>query len=140
MHSQIPDRVRLPIAIFALLAICLLSSGVSIRRASNTASAFLPTNDFAAALKDMRPSLPSSGVVGYVDGGHATSPELQDYYLAQYALAPLVVARSSNQTVVIGNFSRSKSGPPDNLVRVRDFGHGVALFETKSRLLAAGSH
>jgi hypothetical protein len=140
MHRHIPDRVRLPIAIFALLVICLLSSGVSIRRASNTASAFLPTNDFAGALHDMRGSLPARGVVGYVDGGHDTPAELQDYYLAQYALAPLVVARSSNQNVVIGNFSRSKSAPPDNLVRVRDFGHGVALFETKSSLLAARSH
>src|SRR5436853_910917 len=124
MHGHIPDRVRLPIAIFALLAICLLSSGVSIFRASKTGSAFLPTNDFAEVLKDMRGSLPAEGVVGYVDGGHDNAAELQDYYLAQYALAPLVVARSSNQTVVIGNFSRSKSAPPDNLVRIRDFGHG----------------
>jgi hypothetical protein len=88
----------------------------------------------------MRPSLPARGVVGYVDGGHDTPAEMQDYYLTQYVLAPLVVTRSHNKSVVIGNFSRTKSGPPEDLVQVLDFGHGIGLFQNKSTLMATRSH
>lgn len=140
MHRFIAERAQLPIAVVGLLAICLLSSGVTVLRASRPTNTLLPTNGLADLLKDMRPLLPARGVVGYVDGGQNTPAELQDYYLTQYVLAPLVVARSSDENVVIGNFSRSKSVPPDNLVIVRNFGNGIAIFQEKSSLLAKRSH
>jgi hypothetical protein len=140
MHRSLPDRTQLRMAVLGLLAICLLCAGVSARRASKPDSGFLPSNGFAESLTLMRPALPARGVVGYVDGGHNTPAEVQDYYLAQYALAPLVVTRSPNEPVVIGNFSRTKAGPPPDLVEIRDLGHGVGLFQNKSSLLARRSH
>ena len=81
-----------------------------------------------AALKT---SLPERGVVGYL--GEPGAAGLGDYYLAQYALAPVVVDYSPNHPLVVGNFPRSPAvspalGPPsENLRLVKDFGDGVLL-------------
>jgi hypothetical protein len=140
MDRFLSDRARLPIAVLGLMAVCFLSAGVSVYRARKPDSPFLPTNAFAELLKQMRPSLPTHGVVGYIDGGNNSPAELQDYYLAQYALAPVVVAHSSNEPLVIANFSRTNSTPPADLVQVLDLGQGVGLFEQRSTLLARRGH
>lgn len=71
-------------------------------------------------------ALPTQGVVGYV--GEPGGNSLPEYYLAQYALAPLVVDRSIQHKFVIGNF-RSMQVPASlpGLRRVEDFGNGIAL-------------
>lgn len=76
-----------------------------------------------SALKQV---LPSSGVIGYV--GEPGESSLPDYYLAQYALAPLVVDRSIQHKVVVGNFP-SLHIPPlmPGLREIQDFGNGVVL-------------
>jgi hypothetical protein len=70
--------------------------------------------------------LPANGVVGYIgESGNSSTP---DYYLTQYALAPLVVDRSTHHAIVIGNFPLSPpSNLPPNLRLVEDFGSGVLL-------------
>ena len=66
--------------------------------------------------------------MGYI--GDSSDPS--DYYLAQYALAPLVVDHSPNHPLVVGNFTSSPPVPaPDRLQLVKDFGSGVLLFATK---------
>ena len=74
--------------------------------------------------------LPAQGVIGYV--GETGDSALPDYYLAQYALAPLVIDRSAHRTIVIGNFPGTKPSeiPPD-LKLLEDFGNGVLLFARK---------
>lgn len=77
----------------------------------------------------LRASLPQQGIIGYVgDPG-----DLPAYYLAQYALAPLVVDRSSDHPLVVGNFADSQTAnlPSAHLELVKDFGHGVLLFANK---------
>ena len=79
-----------------------------------------------AALRD---ALPKRGVIGYIG---PSEDGLGYYYLAQYALAPLVVDHSSNHVLVIGNFPHSAPPQlPDNLKLVKDFGGGVLLFANK---------
>lgn len=75
--------------------------------------------------------MPERGVVGYI--GAPGSPALAEYYLTQYALAPLVVDHSPNHPLVVGNFRAGTplSEPPDSLQLVRDFGDGVLLFSGK---------
>jgi hypothetical protein len=70
--------------------------------------------------------LPATGIIGYIGGsGDSSTP---DYYLTQYALAPLVVDRSTHHAIVIGNFPLSPpSSLPPNLRLVEDFGRGVLL-------------
>ncbi len=75
--------------------------------------------------------LPESGVVGYV--GESGPAADGSYYLAQYALAPLVVDRSANHALVVGNFATSQvsQSPAENLRLLKDFGNGVLLFAAK---------
>ena len=80
---------------------------------------------------ELRSLLKSCEVVGYI-GESGTSAEA-DYYLTQYALAPLVVDRSANHPLVVGNFPTSSPSTSalENLQLVRDFGHGVLLYSRK---------
>jgi len=70
--------------------------------------------------------LPASGVVGYIgESGDSSTP---NYYLTQYALAPIVVDRSTHHPIVIGNLPLSPpSDLPPSLRLVEDFGGGVLL-------------
>ena len=87
----------------------------------------------------LKASLPERGVIGYL--GKPGAAALGDYYLAQYALAPLVVDPSPNHALVVGNFPSSAAGSPaaspvlgppsENLQLVKDFGDGVLLFANK---------
>ncbi len=75
----------------------------------------------------LKADLPQSGVVGYI--GETGNLAVGDYYLAQYALAPLVVDHSANHRLVIGNFSAAPSAiATQGLQLVKDYGSGVVLF------------
>ncbi|HKV80896.1 MAG TPA: hypothetical protein VJP02_22285 [Candidatus Sulfotelmatobacter sp.] len=115
-------------AIFLFTVCCLLSTIRILREAPNPAQI---TSDDVSARSDKRfaavkTRLPTSGVIGYIgESGTSSTP---DYYLTQYALAPLVVDRSTHHAIVIGNFPLSPpSNLPPNLRLVEDFGSGVLL-------------
>lgn len=81
---------------------------------------------FAAA----KLALPARGIIGYV--GENGDSSLPDYYLAQYALAPLVVDRSIQHKFVIGNFpsGREPASLP-GLRKIQDFGNGIVLLTSE---------
>ncbi len=80
-----------------------------------------------ATIKTM---LPHHGVIGYVGESGPAGTSL--YYLTQYALAPLVVDRSTQHAIVVGNFPKlPPTIPPDGLRLVKDFGDGVLLLAAK---------
>jgi hypothetical protein len=78
----------------------------------------------------LKANLPANGVVGYIgEIGDSATP---DYYLTQYALAPLVVDLSPNHSIVVGNFPFAPPAQiPQNLRLVKDFGKGVMLLSSK---------
>lgn len=80
----------------------------------------------------LKARLPDYGVIGYLgETGDSATP---DYYLAQYALAPLVVDHSPDHPIVIGNFPSSQPADiPPNLRLVQDFGNGVLLLARKDK-------
>lgn len=88
-------------------------------------------DDIAARSDDrfapLKAHLSTEGVIGYI--GESGQSSLPDYYLAQYALAPVVVDHATNHAIVIGNFPHSAPSeiPPD-LKLVQNFGNGVLLF------------
>ncbi len=98
-------------AILLFTICCLLSTIRILREAPN--AAHITRDDVC-------------GVIGYLgESGNSSTP---DYYLTQYALAPLVVDRSSHHAIVIGNFPLSRpSDLPPNLRLVEDCGSGVLL-------------
>ena len=118
------------IASLVFILCCFLST-VRVVRDAHTPTR-LPTDDIATRSDQrfaaLRAALPPRGVVGYV--GASGNDGVRDYYLTQYALAPLVVDHSSNHSLVIANFPNSpqpRSVLSDRLQLVRDFGDGVLL-------------
>jgi len=117
-------------AILSFILCCLLSTGPLAFEAPS-----LGWRDDISRRSDQRfaalkANLPASGVVGYIgETGDSATP---DYYLTQYALAPLVVDLSPNHAIVVGNFPSSPPAQiPQNLRSVKDFGNGVMLFSSK---------
>jgi hypothetical protein len=92
--------------------------------------------DFVALAEErfrpLREVLPKSGEVGYT-GDHTTPDWLSDpeavkrYYAAQYALAPLVVNRSSTPQIVVGDFAGTiRVNVPEGSM-MEDFGGGIVV-------------
>ena len=122
-------RSKRTTAAFVLLLLGSLLS--SARMILETSLPGHPQADSVATRSDQRfallkARLPVDGVVGYIGGsGDSATP---DYYLTQYALAPLVVDNTSDHAIVIGNFPSSQAPrTPQNLRLVEDFGNGVLL-------------
>jgi len=124
--ETLPAKTTVGVVVFVVC--CLLSS---FRLVLDTPSPAHVGPDNIAQRSDQRfvalkTELPSRGVIGYV--GESDDSALPDYYLTQYAVAPLVVDRSPNHKLVIGNFPNSHSESPSGLRLVKDFGNGVMLF------------
>jgi hypothetical protein len=90
--------------------------------------------DRQARFREARRLLPRHGVVGYV----SDRPDaVATYFLAQYALAPLVLERGGARPVVVGNFFEPERADALaaslGLVLQRDLGAGVMLFRGPAR-------
>jgi hypothetical protein len=134
------DRLSSRRTIAALIFIlCSLLSSVRILRDART-----PAHVKKAAIDipqqsdqrfaEVKASLPERGVIGYIGErypGQRGAVARGDYYLAEYAMAPLVVDDSPNHPLVLGNFPDAALPAPANLQLVKDFGNGVALFANK---------
>lgn len=126
--NPLPTR---SIAVLVLFIVCCLLS--SFRLVHNSLKS--GSSDYVTKLSDKRFAalksyMPARGVVGYigVSGESATS----DYYLTQYALAPLVVDRSTSHELVVGNFPNGRLPQfPSQLEVAKDFGNGVVLLTNK---------
>jgi hypothetical protein len=131
--SSRPDgpsvRTRACIVLFVL---CCLLSTIRVARDApyprhTSVDVSIRSDQRFSALKAR---LPAHGVIGYI--GEMGASATPDYYLTQYALAPLVVDASPHHAIVIGNFPSSQpSHIPQDLQVVADFGNGVMLFANK---------
>lgn len=128
MVTQQPAN-RASIAIVVFVLCCLLST---IRILGNAPRPAHLQPDSVAHRSDhrfasLKAALPPRGIVGYI--GEPGVAGTADYYLTQYALAPLVVDKSENHPLVIENFPDRPDEPaPPNMKLVRNFGDGVLLF------------
>jgi len=81
---------------------------------------------------EIRKSLPSTGTVGYI-GNEIGDEGTWNYYRTQYSVSPVVVDRTIQHELVIGNFPEdlnvSNLPATTGLTLVRDFGGGVMLFK-----------
>ena len=96
------------------------------------------TSEYLERFLTLRQVLPKRGVVGYISDD-TTDEDIfaPRKYLAQYSLAPVILARSLDCSLVVGNF---RNHPPDfesyrkmGLTPLRDFGNGVILFTREVR-------
>jgi hypothetical protein len=129
-----PQDFKVVIGIAVTTFLCLFSTGRLLTEVPSPGHLKNGVSDVAERsdrrFAELRRALPEYGVVGYV--GDSSETGVADYYLTQYALAPLVIERSTNHKLVIGNFPRApRRGTEADLVLVRDFGGGVLLFEKR---------
>ncbi len=140
MMAGYPIRVR--IGVLSIVVFALVSSGLALRRTLDPppgAAAHDEISRYEARFRPLRSALPPEGVVGYLAGPRRLDrpfDDLKDFYLTQYALAPLIVVDTSDPPFVVGNFRPSSpehtiSDP--TLVLIRDFGDGVLLFRHQPR-------
>jgi hypothetical protein len=84
---------------------------------------------------EVKKFLPQFGAIGYL--GETGPDENPEYYLAEYALAPVIVDRSPQHALVLGNFHSSQSGlmaaQVTGLTLIHDFGNGVLLFGAREK-------
>jgi hypothetical protein len=131
LASRIPHRTTIVALAFVLSS--LLSSARLIFETPNPHHLKpdvigLRSDERLAALKR---ALPERGTVGYM--GDSGEFAVVDYYLTQYALAPLVLDHSLGHRLIVGNYrsvAPAESFPP-NLELIKDFGDGVLLFANK---------
>ncbi len=125
------------LALVVLVLLCLLSVGRSVVNQPR----FTPPREmpdlrrYEERFAALRKALPRRGAVGYFDDEPNPQYAWGDYFATQYVLAPLVVLRSPEAHLVVGNFVVAGEAPgrswPVGLVPVQDFGNGVILFEMK---------
>ena len=97
-------------------------------------------SQYERRFEGLKKILPPHGVVGYLTHRQAQDMRFDagtaEFYLTQYALAPLIVIYSSEREFVIGNFGASRVDPEifkdRDLTLIRDFGNGVMLFRHKT--------
>lgn len=89
---------------------------------------------FDRGISTIRPSLPPSGTVGWYTDSPNGASALQEFYLAQYALAPLVVVKNTDQKLVVGSIHSEQGRVTDpNLQMVRNFGNGIVLLRNTTK-------
>lgn len=93
--------------------------------------------EFTSRFSTLRTMLPNRGVIGYItDPGvsPADANAKAEFYLTQYALAPVIVSASPDSHYVIGNFHQpiSTGSLQDRGFKlIREFGSGIALLENE---------
>lgn len=88
----------------------------------------------------LRQLLPRHGVIGYIsDDEHEGDQDFADsrIFLAQYYLSPVILVRSLDYSLIVGNFLNHT---PDldtyrkqGLIPLQDFGNGVVLFKREPK-------
>jgi hypothetical protein len=122
--------IRARAALVLLLLIALLSSRDLLRITSHGQAGGAEAGAYIHRFDAARKLLPPRGVICYLPDPHIEPNTTKDYFLAQYALAPLVLRTSSGCDLLIANYdaeSRQAIAPADYLP-VEDFGNGVLLF------------
>jgi len=88
-------------------------------------------SEYEKKYEKLREVLPVNGVVGYISDDQKDE-NAGRYYIAQYALAPIIVTRSLDHKIIIGNFRtsspKSEICEKYGLVTVKDFGNGLIIF------------
>jgi hypothetical protein len=115
-------------AALSVLAVSLLSS---LQLFKLMREPLPPDQDalYLARFDGIKKALPTRGVVCYVTASDDSFTAKKNYFLAQYALAPLVVRTASDCDPLIGDFPASVTPPLDSrrFVVLRNFGNGLTL-------------
>jgi hypothetical protein len=128
--SELNYRMRARAALVLLILLALLSSRDLLRITSHGQAGGAEAVAYIQRFDAARKLLPARGVICYVPDPHIEPNATKDYFLAQYALAPLVFRTSGGCDLLIANYASESPHAiaPANYLPVEDFGNGVLLF------------
>jgi len=86
------------------------------------------TSIYLHRFDSLRDPLKDCRIAGYIDDGQHSA----GWFLAQYALAPTILAQGAQHSLVVANFhvdsSKERTWAEDSLTLLRDCGNGVRLY------------
>lgn len=143
MTSPIPLRAKVALALAFLVAALYQAQTVAVwpgwtGGAVRASEGALYDEGFAG----LRGVLPAQGTIGYLSDVPAErvldqAATAEAYYRAQYAVAPLVIVLSTEQTWLLGNFqsreAHDKALANPAWTAVRNCNNGVVLFRRRDR-------
>jgi hypothetical protein len=134
MKFYYSSRVKIGTILIILFS---LASGVRfIKKEINFTNLIKPIDAITLNEKryeELKPYLLRRGIVGYMSDVHS----IKEYYLTQYTLAPVIVVKTKDYPLIIGNYQGTIAGPENfkngDLFLLRDFGNGVSLLRGKNK-------
>lgn len=126
--SELNYSLRLRAALVLLVLFALFSSRDLLRMTRHGQAGGSETVAYIRRFDAVKKLLPSRGLICYLPDPHAEGSTTKDYFLAQYALAPLVLRTSGGCDLLITNYADGSHHAIADYLPVEDFGSGVALF------------
>jgi len=137
LHSPWFMRLRVGLAITVLMSAALLSSYALLKRTRPLpqSAGRDEVSAYEVRFVRLKQFLPGNGTVCYVPDYTSSETAKKDFFLARYALAPLVVRNVPDCDPLIGDFpSRAPASALSNKYTVlEDFGNGLLLLKRNER-------
>ncbi len=124
-------------AAYALVAIALASTLAALVEAGSAKSSNFDITQYESRFDGIRRDVPTDAAIGYLsDADPSLTSSVAEYYLAQLAVVPLLVANNAAQPLVMANVHTPQ--PPEfyrskGLELVKDYGNGVMLLRRPAR-------
>lgn len=131
------DNARTRTAVYLLLAIAIASTIAVAVQAGSAKPANFDVIQYEDRFAGIRMDVPKDATIGYLtDADLNLTSTTAEYYLAQLALIPTVVANKTDQKMVMANVHTPQ--PPEfyrsrGLELVKDYNNGVMLLRRVSR-------
>lgn len=129
--SELNYSIRVRAAVLLLILIALLSSRDLLRITSHGQAGGAETVAYIRRFEALKKQLPARGVIYYAPDPRVEAGTTKDYFLAQYAVAPLVLRTIGDCDLLITNYPENlprTRTTPANYLFVEDLGNGIALF------------
>jgi hypothetical protein len=135
---KVSDPVRKIVLIFIVISAVSINLYILIESIVFPERLTPDISRYEQRFQTSRQVLPQRGIVGYISDDTADdSTSTARIYIARYSLSPLILVRSLDYPLVIGNFYKPN---PDleiyrkqGLIPLKDSGNGVVLFKREFR-------
>lgn len=130
-------RVRVLSAIVLLMGTALFSSYELLNNSPplSKGTGADEVTAYEVRMAPLKQFLPKHGVVCYVPDYASSETAKKDFFLARYALAPLVIRNVPDCDPLIGDFPSGIPTPvgTGSYAVLKDFGHGILLLKRNGR-------
>jgi hypothetical protein len=134
LNLDYSTRVKIGVTLIALYALvstlAMLNKDAGRYHKSSIDEVSLYENRFAGFKNILQPYT----IVGYITD-QQSDKVIEEYYLTQYVLSPIIIVRGTAFPFVIGNFHKpvniSRISQDNHLTLIKELGDGVMLFKSK---------